>query len=165
MVEKSVLKYIKEKYADAAIFESSCFDKPGRQKCEIHLQNCKDYIILKGEEVRKISGSESNKVCDCMIIITNKNRITHLVLVEIDEGKNKKPSHAREQLMGGFDLAKSILQNDYNPIQGNYKKKYIFLYRKIKSHKLREFRESDNYIDGKPIQLEQCNYAFDCTLY
>lgn len=87
------------------------------------------------------------------------------MLVEIDEGKNKKPSHARQQLIAGFKLAKSILQNDLNPIQGNYKKKYIFLYRKIKSHKLREFRENDNYIDGRPIQLEKCGYTFDFTLY
>ncbi|MCG6552724.1 MAG: hypothetical protein L7F77_10380 [Candidatus Magnetominusculus sp. LBB02] len=127
-----------------------------------------DFIILKGEKVREIAGYKSHsrhKACDCLIIRTKKNKIVQLLLVEIEEGKNKKASEVRDQLRAGVELLKSILQDKDNPIDGNYVKKCIFLCEKNRGTRLKKFRECSNYIDGKPIQVEECGYTYDCTMH
>ncbi|WP_420265741.1 hypothetical protein [Candidatus Magnetominusculus dajiuhuensis] len=171
----SVIDCIKKKYSNAIISGTKCYDDG---KCVLYLDNCKNNIILKGEDVRDIEDDSKNpsiqdKVCDCLIIITKmvkkedkiteEHIITHLVLVEIDDGENKKSSHAREQLIGGAELAKKIIRTRCNYIDVNYNIEYIFLHKHMRNPEFKVFKKRNGKINKKDIQIGKCGYKYKCT--
>ncbi|MBF0555786.1 MAG: hypothetical protein HQK96_14760 [Nitrospirae bacterium] len=162
MLENSVpvIDCIKEKCSTAIIKGKKCYDKG---KCALYLDNCNDYIILKGETVRGIVGNLSEKVCDCLILITNNQRITHLVLVEIDDGQNKKPSHAKEQLIGGEEVAKKVIHKVCNYLDENYTVDYIFLYNNMSNYNQKYLTTHKLSIAGKDVHIKKSKHTFRCA--
>lgn len=150
---------IKEKCSKAIIQGKKCYDQG---KCILYLDNCKDYIILKGEAARDIVDDPRKKACDCLIFITSEKRITHLVLVEIDDGQNKKPSHAKEQLIGGEEVAKRIIHKVCKYLDGNYTVEYIFLYNNMSKYNKKYLITHKLSIAGKGIIIKQSRYTFSC---